>query len=115
MTPEPYAYRATLVRVVDGDTVDLEMDLGFRITHALRVRLLGIDAPELRGATREAGAAARDALHAMVAPASEGGALLVRTHKGDRRDGFGRYLATLFDGEVNINARMVEAGQAVTR
>lgn len=115
MTLEPYVYRATLVRVVDGDTADLELDLGFRIAHALRVRLLGIDAPEKTGGTRAAGEAATRFLGSLLWPASEGRTLLVRTHKDSQTDSFGRYLATLFDGEVNLNARMVEAGHAVTR
>ncbi|GAG20500.1 unnamed protein product, partial [marine sediment metagenome] len=44
-----YTYRAKLDRVVDGDTVDLFVDLGFNICIKDRFRLLGIDTPELRG------------------------------------------------------------------
>ena len=48
-TPEPYVYRLKAVaKVVDGDTVDLDLDLGFSITMRQRVRLYGIDAPEVR-------------------------------------------------------------------
>ena len=50
-----YTYRCDLDRVVDGDTMDLIVDLGFNISHKIRVRLAGFDAPEPRGDTREAG------------------------------------------------------------
>jgi micrococcal nuclease len=54
--PEPFVYRLkTVAKVVDGDTVDLDLDLGFSITLRQRVRLIGVDAPELRsqGLVRE--------------------------------------------------------------
>ena len=43
-----YEYKATIRRVVDGDTVDVTLDLGFNILYNSRIRLLGIDAPESR-------------------------------------------------------------------
>lgn len=42
-----YQYKATLVNVVDGDTLDFDVDLGFRVTMRIRVRLNGIDTPEI--------------------------------------------------------------------
>ena len=50
-----FTYTCELDRVVDGDTVDLVVDLGFRVQTRGRVRLLGFDAPEPRGDTREEG------------------------------------------------------------
>jgi endonuclease YncB( thermonuclease family) len=48
-TPEPYVYRLKAVaKVVDGDTLDLDLDLGFSLVLRQRVRLLGLDAPEIR-------------------------------------------------------------------
>jgi micrococcal nuclease len=48
-TPEPYMYRLeALAKVVDGDTLDLDLDLGFSMVLRQRVRLLGLDAPEIR-------------------------------------------------------------------
>ena len=45
----PYVYRAKILRIVDGDTVDIDLDLGFGVVYAKqRVRLLGIDTPESR-------------------------------------------------------------------
>ena len=79
-----YQYRAKIVRWVDGDTVDVDVDLGFRITTHQRLRLLGVDTPE-RG---------QDGYHEAtefcktVAP--EGAEVVIRTEKSDS---FGRYLA----------------------
>jgi micrococcal nuclease len=47
--PEPYIYKATIDRVVDGDTIDVTLDLGFDVRlHKQRCRLAGIDTPESR-------------------------------------------------------------------
>jgi len=46
MIPAPFNYRAKIVRVVDGDTVIMEIDLGFHVTANVSVRLLGVDAAE---------------------------------------------------------------------
>ena len=47
--PEPYVYKATVERVVDGDTIDVTLDLGFDVRlHKQRCRLAGIDTPESR-------------------------------------------------------------------
>ena len=43
-----YEYRAQLIKVIDGDTIDAKIDLGFGISIEKRVRLVGIDAPEVR-------------------------------------------------------------------
>ncbi len=56
-----YRYDARCVRVVDGDTMDLDVDLGFYVTHRIRVRLLGIDTPELRSSDPSERDRARDA------------------------------------------------------
>jgi micrococcal nuclease len=47
MTPTPYTYAATLVRVIDGDTAVLDIDLGFRLRATMPFRLLGINTPEM--------------------------------------------------------------------
>lgn len=51
--PEFFTYQARLKRAVDGDTVDLSVDLGFRTYKKVRVRLKGIDAPEIWGVKKE--------------------------------------------------------------
>ena len=50
-----YLYKAFVKKVVDGDTIDVIIDLGFKTTVEIRCRLNGIDAPEIRGAQKEAG------------------------------------------------------------
>jgi micrococcal nuclease len=102
-------YRATVVRVVDGDTVDVSIDLGFHITTVLRLRLSGINAPEVHGVTAAAGHAATAALSAMVLEAH----LTIVTEK-DRTEKYGRYLATLLlDDGTNVNEALVASGHAV--
>tara|TARA_R110000851_G_scaffold62941_7_gene144155 strand:+ start:267 stop:722 length:456 start_codon:yes stop_codon:yes gene_type:complete len=46
-------YRAKVVRVIDGDTFEVEVDLGFRVMRSMRIRLLGVDTPELRRGSAE--------------------------------------------------------------
>lgn len=109
---ELYEYEGTVLRVVDGDTVDVELkrtvDFGFNIiqttTHKLKVRLYGVNAPEL--STPE-GKEVRVWLIEQVM----GKPILVRTFK-DRTEKYGRYLATLIVHGEDINRLMVETGRA---
>lgn len=100
-----YEYRATVIRVVDADTLWLDADLGFDIKRKDSFRLYGIDAPELP--TPE-GLTARDWLIERLTR----GPLTITTYK-DRRERYGRYLATLWIEGVNLNEAMIEAGHAV--
>jgi len=59
MTAIDFAYNILSVRVIDGDTVECYLDLGFRLSHKVAVRLNGINAPEPRGREAEAGVVAR--------------------------------------------------------
>ena len=110
-----YSYRATLVRVVDGDTVDLDVDLGFRVTQRMRVRLAKIDAPEVRGKERKAGLEATRQLRELLIDAEE---LFIQTDK-DKTGKYGRYLAQLWvvkDGDsIVVNDWMVKKGFAQYR
>lgn len=93
---ELYLYRAELVEVVDGDTYDLKVDVGFHGVFAHRFRLFGYDTPEMRKGTtfeREQGAAARALASDWFAGLS--GEIYVRTHKADS---FGRWLADVHEG-----------------
>jgi micrococcal nuclease len=102
-----YEYRARVIRVVDGDTVHLEVDLGFDVRRQDSFRLTGINAPE-RGTPE--GVAATGHLVELL---NRVGPLVVYTTK-DRREKYGRYLARLVMGEVDINQAMVDDGHAVT-
>lgn len=101
-----YTYRATVVRVVDGDTVDLLLDLGFAILFKHSCRLNGINAPE-HGTP--AGDAAKARLTTLL---PDGTPLIVATVK-DKLEKFGRILGTLTmaDGTV-VNTLLVKEGHA---
>jgi micrococcal nuclease len=103
-----YEYNAVLDRVVDGDTVDLIVDLGFRIKAHYRFRLLGIDAPEPRGATKTEGLAAK----AWLEEALEGKDLIVHSEKSEK---YGRWLAKIWtDPDADdISGPMISAGHAI--
>ena len=107
-------YRAELVRVVDGHTAIVDVDLGFFVWHRKTTnRLAGIDAPDL--ATPE-GKAAVDWLKTRLSESSEAGELRIRTVKGDdTRDmsgTWGRWFGVLFADGVCVNQEMVEKGLA---
>lgn len=99
-----YEYTATVENVVDGDTLDLSVDLGFKIKTAQRVRLARIDTPERN---QPGYAMAKD----FVRDATLKKTVLVKTYKASK---FGYYLAdiTLADGR-NLNDTLVQAQLAV--
>jgi len=117
-TPPPawlYEYRAKVTEVYDGDTITCDIDLGFGVwKHSEKIRLFGIDSPEVRGATREAGLRTRDELRRRIL----GRDVLIRTHK-DEREKYGRYLAEVlvWNGQArdwrNVNEELVTEGLAV--
>ena len=102
-------YRATLDRIIDGDTIDVLLDLGFKVFTLQRLRLLAIDTPE-RGqpgyleATHE--------LAELLNPTGRLQPLIVHTI---RRDGFGRWLATVWveGSDTSINDLMIQRGHGV--
>jgi micrococcal nuclease len=102
-------YRCRLIRVVDGDTVQLDVDLGLRVRRTLTLRLEGIDAPETRGDEAAQGAAATEALVALL----DGEDLIVRF---TQEKSFDRWIGTLYlsrpDGPVSVGKEMVRRGAA---
>jgi endonuclease YncB( thermonuclease family) len=104
-----YTYAATLVRVIDGDTVELSIDAGFRIAVRTIVRLLGINAPEVEGPQKTQG---DQAAHFLMAYLPPGMSLTVTTHQ-DANDKYGRLLADLWlpDGR-HVNQIMLDSGHA---
>lgn len=104
-----YEYKAVVKEVYDGDTVTVDIDLGLNTwLRDQKLRLLGINAPELKGESRTEGMKARDFLSEHVLNKE----ITIRTQK-DRTEKFGRWLATLLVGELNINQLMLEHGHAV--
>lgn len=109
-----WEYRARIIRVVDGDTVDAVIDVGFQHTATVRLRLLGVDTPELHASDpllRFAALRAKaftqtwvDALPATDWPVT------VTTSKDDA---FGRWLATVSGPVGELNAALLASGNAV--
>jgi micrococcal nuclease len=102
-TLTPYCYGATIVKVYDGDTVTAVVDLGFKIKMTIRVRLAGINAPEVRGASREEGLKTRDYLRGLILNKK----VMIKTQK-DKKGKYGRYIGVLYINDKNINELLVE-------
>jgi micrococcal nuclease len=111
---EPFCYRATVVRVVDGDTIRLDIDLGFDIIlNNQSVRLYRVDTPECR--TRDlkekaAGLLAKSVVKGFV---DQGSKVVIKTSL-DTKGKFGRILGTIITDEgVNINEHLIDNNYAV--
>tara|TARA_R100001143_G_C3286265_1_gene99072 strand:+ start:33 stop:455 length:423 start_codon:yes stop_codon:yes gene_type:complete len=103
-----YEYKCTIDRVVDGDTVDAIINLGFSVMFKSRVRLYGIDTPESRTRNKDEkalGLLSKDFLKNKIESGNE---IVLRTKLRDSRGKFGRVLAVVVvDGE-DINQLMID-------
>jgi micrococcal nuclease len=110
-----YEYHVKKVtNVVDGDTIDVEIDLGFDISFSSRVRLAGIDTPESRTtdkAEKVLGLEAKEYVKSKIKDAKE---VIIKTEKMDSSEKYGRILGWVFlDGsKVSINEQMIAEGYA---
>jgi len=105
-----YEYRAKLIRVIDGDTVEAMVDLGFSVWMKQTIRLHGIDTPEIRTKDineKVRGVAARARLLEIIA---DGGDKFLLVSHGIGR--YGRCLGTLYIKEENINELLISEGHA---
>jgi len=110
-----YTYKAKLIRVIDGDTIDAEIDLGFGVFLKQRIRLYGINTPETRTKNieeKELGLKAKDRLVELL-PTE----FIVETIL-NKRGKYGRVLGIVSfetpNGEnVNVNKVLVEEGHAI--
>lgn len=90
-----WVFPARCLRVIDGDTLALRVDVGFHLTRTDHFRLLDVDTPEVRGAEREAGLAAHGFVCAWLTEAGLGDwPLLIETVP--EPDSFGRYLCRVW-------------------
>jgi micrococcal nuclease len=107
-----YEYRCNITRVVDGDTVDAEIDLGFDIVYKSRVRLYGIDTPESR--TRDLDEKARGKLAGKFLSDSilHADNLIIQT-KLDKKGKFGRVLGVIVADDVDLNQALINNYLAV--
>ena len=103
-----YTYKARCTSVYDGDSVTLDIDLGFNIVmHNQKIRLLGINTPEVRGSDRLDGLIARDRLRELI----EGKDIIMVSHR-DKSGKYGRWLATIYANETNVNQLLIDEGLA---
>ena len=107
-----FSYRVKRVtKVVDGDTIDVILDMGFNILFAQRVRLFGIDTPESRTrdlVEKKYGLKAKKFLQDKLKKAKT-----IRTHKGEEKGKFGRILGDIYCDGKSVNSEMVKVGHAV--
>ena len=115
---KPYCYYARDVRVVDGDTLDVTIDLGFKISNRIRVRLSNVDTPEVYGVKKESdeyakGIAAKKFVEALFVGAE---VIIVRTYK-HVKEKYGRYMADVFidkgEQRIDLVEAILEAGHGV--
>jgi len=109
-----YEYRAEVLRVVDGDTVDVLIDCGFSTFRKERVRLFGIDAPESRTRDKKEkkrGLAAKARLQELTENADQ--KIIIKTEL-DKKGKYGRILGVLWDEKKkkNFNSMLISEGHA---
>ena len=110
-----YEYRVKKVlKIVDGDTIDVDIDLGFSISYTQRVRLAGIDTPESRTTdkTEKAlGLEVKDKLKKAIDAATN---VVIKTEKPDSSEKYGRILGWLYldNNNVSINQTLIDEGYA---
>ena len=108
-----YEYKCKVTRVVDGDTVDIDIDLGFGVwLHKERVRIYGIDTPESR--TRDKiekrfGLLAKEFVEQFV----KGSSVILRTQKYDAKGKFGRILGDIIVDNKSLSDTMIQEHHAV--
>ena len=110
-----YEYRVKKVlKVVDGDTIDVDIDLGFDISFTSRVRLAGIDTPESRTTDKmekALGLEVKKKIGELIASAQT---IVIKTEKPDSSEKYGRILGWLYlDGaEQSVNEALIASGYA---
>ena len=101
-----YEYRAFVRKVYDGDTITVDVDLGFDITlNQQKIRLLRVDTPEIRGEERQEGLKSRDALREKI-----GNKWAVLKTQQDKKGSFGRWLGEVWLEDECINDWILAEG-----
>jgi micrococcal nuclease len=103
-----------LYKVVDGDTIDVDIDLGFNISYYQRVRLAGIDTPESRTTDKSEkvlGLESKKRLDEILKAATK---IVIRTEKPDSTEKYGRILGWIFidDQPTSVNEQLIKDGFA---
>ena len=112
-TPSLYSYRVkSITKIVDGDTFDCILDLGFDVLLEARVRMLGIDTPESRTSDAEEkvyGLLSKEWLKHNI----HGEQIIISTQVDNEKGKFGRILGIVFVDGKNLNETMIEEHMAV--
>ena len=108
-----YEYGCKVTRVVDGDTVDVILDLGFSILHKCRVRLYAIDTPESRTRDKDEKARGKLAGKYLKDAIDNGKKVVLRSKLKDSKGKYGRVLGEIIVDDININVAMIENHLAV--
>ena len=113
---DPYIYRIkNVLRVVDGDTIDADIDLGFSISLEKRIRLAGIDTPESRTKDLAEKALGIDAKNWLKHRLEDAEDIIIRTQLPDSTEKYGRIIGQLYiNGEdASLNNQMITEGYAL--
>ena len=104
-----YTYRASLVEVIDGDTFDFEVDLGFHISNQIRVRLADIDTDEIHGVKKESNQYKRGQKQKRFSKDHLEAAnnIILKTYK-DGTGKYGRYLAEVIVNGEDLKELLIE-------
>jgi micrococcal nuclease len=105
----PYSYKINVTRVIDGDTIDCLIDLGFKISIKSRIRLAGIDTPESRTSNKEEKVYGLEAKERLECLLNESEVKLISHGLGK----FGRVLGTLYVDDIDVNQRLIDEGFAI--
>ena len=110
-----YEYRFTLDRVVDGDTIDIDIDLGFNtVLKKQRVRLYGMNTPESRTRDLEEKAAGLAAKARLIDLLEGGEKLHLQTALDKKaREKYGRILGIIYADGINLNQTLMDEGHAI--
>ena len=108
-----YEYKCQVTRVVDGDTIDCVLDLGFSILHKCRVRLYGIDTPESRTRNLDEKARGKLASKFLEDSINNGKQIILRSELKDSKGKYGRVLGSIVVDDLDINQAMVAQNLAV--
>jgi micrococcal nuclease len=112
---DPYIYRVKQVlKVVDGDTIDADIDLGFDISLTKRVRLAGIDTPESRTTDKQEKALGLESKEWLKKKLEGAKNIVIRTQLPDSTEKYGRILGKLYinNEETSLNEQMIAEGFA---
>ena len=110
-----YEYRVKkLINVVDGDTIDVDIDLGFDISLSKRVRMAGIDTPESRTSDKFEKALGLEAKEDLKKHIKDATSIVIKTELPDSSEKYGRILGWVYvdGGTKSINETMIEDGYA---